>query len=411
MSARTTHAELGVLPVRMDREPDAAALADRRRRTHLEMVDAVVAGAELGHVAAIAAGATGCDVAIAVPRLGPPAVIAREVPEDELAGLGHYVADRLRDRPARVPEWIVHEVPVTAGEEPVGLVALLSPPAPGAHAEAIEILHLAAAATLTKLAIEEARQEVEEGLRDSFMEELRSTAPLSTADIVRRAMRLGCDVTRGAVVLCADGDPDRPRRTMATIAAEIPDALMQSLDGRVYAVIPAGTGEDPPPSAPPSRVESVTARLRRFGTVGISSFYRDPADLRRALQEAELMADVLRASGAPSAQIAGTGTYRLLLRLFVTHPDEVRSFFEGTVGPIVRYDEHYGTDLVATLESYLEHNCNMNATAAAVYAHRHTIAYRLDRVRELSGLDPSHGEHRERLGLGLKAYRILAPRV
>jgi DNA-binding PucR family transcriptional regulator len=229
--------------------------------------------------------------------------------------------------------------------------------------------------------------------------------------MVRRAVRLGCDVTRGAVVLCADGDPDRPRRTMATIAAEIPDALMQSLDGRVYAVIPAGTGEDPPPSRTPARVEAVAARLRRFGTVGISSFYRDPADLRRALQEAELMADVLRASGAPSAQIAGTGTYRLLLRLFVTHPDEVRSFFEGTVGPIVRYDEHYGTDLVATLESYLEHNCNMNATAAAVYAHRHTIAYRLERVRELTGLDPSHGEHRERLGLGLKAYRILAPRA
>jgi sugar diacid utilization regulator len=410
MGAQMTPAELGVLPARIGREPDAAALAERRHRTHLEMVDAVVAGADLAHVAEIAGRATGSEVAISVPRLGPPAVTARNVPEDEVLAFGNYVADRLRDRPAEVPEWILHEVPVTAGEEPVGLVALVGRPARGAHAETIEILHLAAAAAVTKLAIEEARHEVEEGLRDSFMEELRSAAPLSAADIVRRAVRLGCDVTRGAVVLCADGDPDRPRRTMATIAAEIPDALMQSLDGRVYAVIPAGTGEDPPPSRTPARVEAVAARLRRFGTVGISSFYRDPADLRSALQEAELMADVLRASGAPSAQIAGTGTYRLLLRLFVTHPDEVRSFFEGTVGPIVRYDEHYGTDLVATLESYLEHNCNMNATAAAVYAHRHTIAYRLERVRELTDLDPSHGEHRERLGLGLKAYRILAPR-
>ena len=30
----------------------------------------------------------------------------------------------------------------------------------------------------------------------------------------------------------------------------------------------------------------------------------------------------------------------------------------------------------------------MNATAAAIYAHRHTVAYRLERVRELTGLDP-----------------------
>ena len=28
----------------------------------------------------------------------------------------------------------------------------------------------------------------------------------------------------------------------------------------------------------------------------------------------------------------------------------------------------------------------MNATARAIYAHRHTVAYRLDRVRELAGL-------------------------
>jgi sugar diacid utilization regulator len=406
MSAQPSHAGVGIVPDLVEREPVAATLAEVRRSTHREMVDAVVAGSGLTRVAEIAGRATGCDLAISVPRLGPPAASARDLPEGELLALGGYVADRLRDRPARVPDWVVREVPVTVGAELIGLVALLSAP-DGSLAEPIEIMHLAAAATLTKLAVEEARHEVEEGLRDSFMEELRSTAPLSSADIVRRAVRLGCDVTRGAFVLCADGDPDRPRRTMATIAAEAPDTLMQSLDGRVYAVIPAGPGDGTPPLTGPSRVEAVAARLRRFGTVGISSFCRDPADLRSALEEAELMADVVRASGA---QIAGTGTYRLLLRLFVTHPDEVRNFFEGTVGPIVRYDEQYGTDLVVTLESYLEHNCNMNATAAAVYAHRHTIAYRLDRVRELSGLDPSHGEHRERLGLGLKAYRILQPR-
>jgi DNA-binding PucR family transcriptional regulator len=51
----------------------------------------------------------------------------------------------------------------------------------------------------------------------------------------------------------------------------------------------------------------------------------------------------------------------------------------------------------------------MNATARSVYAHRHTVAHRLQRIRELSGLDPANGADRERLGLGIKAYRILAP--
>ena len=51
----------------------------------------------------------------------------------------------------------------------------------------------------------------------------------------------------------------------------------------------------------------------------------------------------------------------------------------------------------------------MNATARAIYAHRHTVAYRLERVSELTGLDPGSSEDRERLGLGIKAYRILEP--
>ena len=51
----------------------------------------------------------------------------------------------------------------------------------------------------------------------------------------------------------------------------------------------------------------------------------------------------------------------------------------------------------------------MNATAASIYAHRHTIAYRLERIRDLTGFDPMKTEDRERLGLGLKAFRIIEP--
>ncbi|HTE60263.1 MAG TPA: hypothetical protein VK631_07915, partial [Solirubrobacteraceae bacterium] len=303
----------------------AADLVERLRRIHLEMVDAVTGGDDLERVAEIAGRATGADVAIVAPRLGLPAVSTPDVAEGKLRALTRYVADRMSDRPVRVPDAVVREVPIKAGDELVGLVALLSPPTAASSPEPTELLHLAAAATLTKLAIEEARHTVEEDLRDAFMEELRSHAPLGAADIVRRAVRFGCDVTRGAVVLCADGDPNRPRRTMATIAGVVPGALTQSLEGRVYAVLPAVQAAEP---AEPTLAlaEAAAARLRRHGTVGISSFYRDPGDLRRALQEAELMVDVLRESGAPTPQVAGTGAYRLLLRLFVTHPEDVWSF-------------------------------------------------------------------------------------
>ena len=170
----------------------------------------------------------------------------------------------------------------------------------------------------------------------------------------------------------------------------------------------------PAPEATLEAARRLATRLQRHGTVGVSSFYSDPAEIGRAIQEAELVLDVLRRSeglGGVPMQDIGTGTYRLLFRVLASHPEEVRSFFEDTVAPIVRYDDQYRTDLVGTLEAYLDQNCNMNATASAIYAHRHTVAYRLERVKELTGLDPMQSEDRERLGLGLKAYRIIAPRL
>jgi sugar diacid utilization regulator len=314
----------------------------------------------------------------------------------------------VKDRPAPVPAGVAVEVPISSGDEMIGAVVLLD--AAGASSEATEYLHLAAVASLTEVAIEEAKEEVEQNLRGSFLEELRSRPELDAREVVRRAARLGCDLSRGAVVLCAELTTDRPRHVVATIAGEYAGALAQHMEGRVYALLPA-TGGDEAPEGTLAAARKLATRLQRHGTVGLSSFYTDPAELGRAIQEAELVLDVLRRSDVPIAEDIGTGTYRLLFRVLASHPEEVRSFYEDTVAAIVKYDDQYATDLVGTLEAYLEQNCNMNATAAAIYAHRHTVAYRLERVKELTSLDPMQSEDRERLGLGLKAYRIIAPRL
>src|SRR3954462_3717074 len=217
---------------------------------------------------------------------------------------------------------------------------------------------------------------------------------------VRGGRRLGTDLAEGAVALVADPHGRAPGRLLAAIAGERSDALAQTVGDRVYALIPSTVEE----------ARRVATRLGRQATVGVSSRYTDPGDMRRALEEAELVLEVTAGGAAPEQDIGG-GTYRLLFRVLASHPEEVRSFYEDTIAPVVRYDEQYSTELVGTLESYLAQNCNMNATAQAIYAHRHTVSYRLERVRDLTVLDPFTSEDRERLGLGLKAYRIIAPRL
>jgi hypothetical protein len=357
------------------------------RGAHLEMVGAVLAGDGLERIAEIAARHARVPVAVIVPRLGTR-VEAWQPYE-------RYVASRLAGgRPER-PDDVTAEVAIVSGGQELGAVLMLGP---GSSPDAGEYLHVAAVAALTEVAVAEARDETEQNLRGSFLEELRTRDDLDPHDVVRRARRLGCDLAEGAVALVAEPRERAPGRLVAVIGAERPDALAQVVGERVYALIPASVEE----------ARRVATRLGRQASVGISSRYSSPAELRRALEEAELVLEVSVDGQGPGEAIGDT-TYRLLFRVLASHPEEVRSFFEDTVAPIVRYDEQYSSDLVGTLTSYLESNCNMNATAQSIYAHRHTVSYRLDRIRELTGLDPLTSEDRERLGLGLKAYRIIAP--
>ena len=66
-------------------------------------------------------------------------------------------------------------------------------------------------------------------------------------------------------------------------------------------------------------------------------------------------------------------------------PTELEGFFDETVAPLVAYDEQYETELVRTLETFLDADGNVAGTAERLFTHRHTIRYRLERVKELTG--------------------------
>jgi hypothetical protein len=362
------------------------------------MVEAVLGGGGLGEVAELAAGVAGAPVAIVVPRLD--AAVTSPGARSDLGALRRYVIERCRGRPVPVPPGVAAETPIATGGDVVGGVLLMEP---GGGPDAAECLQITALAALTEVAVRGGRAEAERTVRDTFFEDLRSRRPPKAEDVVRRGASLGCDLSGGAVALCAELASDRPRHVAARLSGEHPGVLahcLESADARVYVLVAGGEG-----------AARVADDLRRQGTVGVSSFYGEPGELSRAVAEAELVLDVLRRGDVPVGEDLGSGAYRLLFRVFASHPDEVRSFYEDTVAPLVRYDESYGSELVTTLETFLEHNGATGAAAGALFVHRHTVAYRLDRVRELSGLDPALSEDRERLGLGLKAYRILAPRL
>ncbi len=380
-------------------------LVELLRLTHTEMVDALLSGDGMREVASIAARRIGGPVAVVIPELGHELIEpAEQNTVALLVTLVDYVRAGLAGREVGAPDAVEYEVPVRNGGSVIGAVLLLGPARATDPDGAGAVLHLAAMVTITDLALAQERQQVEEQLRGSFLEDLRAGREISPPDLIRRASRLGCDLSRGAAVLAGAPAADRTHRYMAAVRADFPKAFIQRLDGRVYAVLPVGEVPDAQ-NVLMALVGGLARRLRAHCPVGTSTFYANPAELGRAIAEADLILDVAGRTGLTASRLAD-GTYRMLLQLLASDPGHLERYYQESIAVVVRYDDQYGTDLVGTLGAYLDHDCRMAATASALFAHRHTVAYRLERIRELSNLDPGRHEDRERLSLGLKIHRL-----
>jgi hypothetical protein len=239
-------------------------------------------------------------------------------------------------------------------------------------------------------------------------------------DIVARAAELGAAVEDGAGVIVARAAPMAAQtgewrgrvltvalRALRSIGAGSVGALGDGETAEVVAIVPA-TADEQLGRAAQVLERELEASLSGFGlTVARSRLAEDPVDLYRAGKEAELAANVAEAEGRAFLAFEATGAYRLLLPAMSEDPAELERFYEETLAPLAAYDEQYETDLVRTVEAYLDHDGNVAQTAAHLYTHRHTVRYRLERVKELTGHDIGSSEGREKLSLGLKAMRVL----
>jgi sugar diacid utilization regulator len=269
-----------------------------------------------------------------------------------------------------------------------------------------------------------------------FLEDLFARRITDRENIAARAAELGCDLRRGAAVIVVRARPQQPeegdwRARVLTIAERGARAVeRESLAALAQAGwsrlgngpndVGGGRAErellilTPGADAAAGRRTAV-AVLRELEaglpgytlTVARSRHAADPADLHRAGAEALLAANVAEARGVSELSFEETGAYRLLLPAVSEDPTELQGFYEETVSAIVGYDEQYETELVRTLETFLDSDGNVARTAEKLFTHRHTIRYRLERVRELTSLDVSSTDGRERLSLGLKAMRVL----
>ncbi|MCK6577149.1 MAG: helix-turn-helix domain-containing protein [Anaerolineae bacterium] len=100
--------------------------------------------------------------------------------------------------------------------------------------------------------------------------------------------------------------------------------------------------------------------------------------------------------------------YQLLLALKDHNLDQMRRFYEETLGPLADHDERKQGDLIRTLMGFFDANGNLAKAANDLDVHRNTLVYRLERISELTGLNLEDADNRLILHLALKIKRVLA---
>jgi PucR family transcriptional regulator, purine catabolism regulatory protein len=129
--------------------------------------------------------------------------------------------------------------------------------------------------------------------------------------------------------------------------------------------------------------------------------------VRPAFHEARCALAATSLSDGEAPEVAShrdLGAFTLLLAL--QDDEALRSYSDNLLAPI-EADGEYGSELLRSLEAYIEQNGQWERAARELYCHRHTLRYRIRRVEELTGRDLGRAHDRIELWLALRARELV----
>lgn len=240
---------------------------------------------------------------------------------------------------------------------------------------------------------------------DELLEEVAENR-ISQRALARQVTRLGLNPEAPYRVVCLRAmQPGVSERSLCglvedTVAAAEGTAVLGRYDGAVFCIVQPAMGK---------LAEEIAAALSERGWRGIemgrSRAKSDLEALDGALREAATAA--ARAGPGDLVDVDTLGLRGLLAGL--GSDDAAQAFVAQVLGPVIAHDEREGSHLVDTLAAYLRHGCRPGPAAAELCVHRHTLAYRLERVTALTGRDLRNGDALVEMGLALRLHDSDAP--
>ena len=145
-------------------------------------------------------------------------------------------------------------------------------------------------------------------------------------------------------------------------------------------------------------------------SVGVGNSCQQISDYRRGFAEAAealQMGQSLNRDGGVT-HFNDLGVYRYLYK--IARMDDLRDIYQDQVAQIANYDRRKGTDLLDTLEIYLECAGNLTKTSRRLFVHRNTLIQRLERLQSLCDIDLQERGNWLTLQVAIKVYKLRSNR-
>ncbi|BFH12144.1 PucR family transcriptional regulator [Paenibacillus dendritiformis] len=299
--------------------------------------------------------------------------------------------------------------------------------------EALDFIAIENAATSLSLDLvkQYAVAEVEMKFKDDLIDDLLNAKIESLQSVYQRANLIGWDLNKTYVVVLfrlqiMDGHDEKEqdlyslhhpyqRLLYDMIQRELPEGTIRIRNDQLVVL----WGIETPPADKTASLRMIKAAARNIQhtfckriqsidlQVGIGNAAHSISELPRSYKEAQdalQLGTLINGNSAISA-FSDLGIYRLLCQ--IEDADELAKFIPLSLKKLLAYKQPNRDDLIKTLQTFLEHHQNAAKTAEELYVHYKTVTYRIERIKEITGMDMDDPDEMLSVQVGLKILVLL----
>jgi len=138
--------------------------------------------------------------------------------------------------------------------------------------------------------------------------------------------------------------------------------------------------------------------------IGASNIFTDKKDFNYSIREAFNATEISEIIKEKIVHYKDLSVYKLIYP--IKNERIIEDYHSETIEPLKEYDKYYNSNILETVENFIEHDGDYKKTASLLKQHENTVRYRVLKAKKLLGLEDSHFKFIEQISIGLKIDKI-----